>query len=594
MPEATNSAPVIPENIDAEIAKLLQYADAEDLQTLDELLSAAPKDIEGEIKKCKEDICYFVSTYLHVQDPRDQTLSRFILFPKQVECLKWMQQLYHTGKNGCIEKSRDSGATYLACAVSIHGWLFGVNSSYGFGSCKVDKIDKRGDQSCIFEKMRVMIQKLPDWMIKQCARGFDKRKHDKELLLINPSNNCTIIGEGGDNIGRGGRNTIYFVDEAAQIEHPDLVDAALSQNTNCRIDISTPFGVDNAFYKRKKLSQTFTLHWIDDPRKWHWKEISSNGTTIKTGTGRIDGVSLPTSTNPPVARKDGSTFIYPWYEIQREDESFRNNPSLLAQEVDIDYIGSGHPRFNRAFILDMKMKVHDGHKYMPGWEPDYIETPYDSAWYGTVTTFAQPEYGRKYILLADTAYGLTMSGKSDFSVAHVFDLESCEQVVHYRGQMSEYFFAEDIVNLARMYNDAILVVEIPGPGNAVISHAVNVLKYPYIYSSWDDDAFNQTPTTRYGWIRTQNSKMEADGDLASMLIEWERGFESILIRHPNTYEECAYYSKLKGNKTGAESGGHDDEVSCLTMLANVWGTYSTRGRMKTGAKRSFRPKLTNS
>ena len=60
------------------------------------------------------------------------------------------------------------------------------------------------------------------------------------MRLLNPANDATIIGEAGDNIGRGGSCSLFFVDEAAYLEHPALIEAALTATTDVRIDISTP------------------------------------------------------------------------------------------------------------------------------------------------------------------------------------------------------------------------------------------------------------------------------------------------------------------------------------------------------------------
>jgi hypothetical protein len=39
-----------------------------------------------------------------------------------------------------------------------------------------------------------------------------------------------LKGEAGDNIGRGDRTTLYFVDEAAFLQRPLLIDAALANH----------------------------------------------------------------------------------------------------------------------------------------------------------------------------------------------------------------------------------------------------------------------------------------------------------------------------------------------------------------------------
>ena len=61
----------------------------------------------------------------------------------------------------------------------------------------------------------------------------------------------SISGEAGDGIGRGDRSSLYFVDESAFLERPELVEASLSQTTNCRIDVSTPHGMANPFAEKR-------------------------------------------------------------------------------------------------------------------------------------------------------------------------------------------------------------------------------------------------------------------------------------------------------------------------------------------------------
>ena len=71
------------------------------------------------------------------------------------------------------------------------------------------------------------------------------------MRILNPENGSSIVGEAGDNIGRGARTSIYFKDESAYYEHADAIDAALSQTSNCKIDVSTPNGPGNPFYRKR-------------------------------------------------------------------------------------------------------------------------------------------------------------------------------------------------------------------------------------------------------------------------------------------------------------------------------------------------------
>ena len=52
-------------------------------------------------------------------------------------------------------------------------------------------------------------------------RGFNERSDSNYMRLLNPENGACVIGESGDNIGRGGRTSVYFDDEAAHLEHAE-------------------------------------------------------------------------------------------------------------------------------------------------------------------------------------------------------------------------------------------------------------------------------------------------------------------------------------------------------------------------------------
>lgn len=200
----------------------------------------------------------------------------FILYPKQVELMKWLDSQWRQSKPGLVEKTRDCGATWIAGAYAVAMWRYYDGFTAGFGSRKEELVDKSGDPKTIFEKIRFFIDNLPTEFRPQ---GYEYNKHSAYMRIVNPENGSTITGEAGDNIGRGGRQSIYFVDESAFIQRQDSKDAALSQNTNCQVDISTPNGNGNAFYRKRMGGKVdvFVMDWRDDPRKdqaWYDKQVS--------------------------------------------------------------------------------------------------------------------------------------------------------------------------------------------------------------------------------------------------------------------------------------------------------------------------------
>jgi len=258
---------------------------------------------------CEASIEWFADHWVNTYDPKGvEKVIPFNLFPKQREFLRWLamheRQAVETrhDQEVIVEKSREMGATWLCCLYAIHGWLFRPGYSVGFGSRILELVDTIGDPDSIFEKLRMLIRGLPLWL---WPRRFSFQKHSAEGKLINPTNDATIRGEGGDGIGRGGRTGVYFIDEAAFIPHPDLVDSSLLSNALLRVNVSTPNGLGNSF-ARKRFSfaheRIFTLKWTDDPRKdaaWYqhmrdtYDEVTVASNIDIDYTASVQGITIP-------------------------------------------------------------------------------------------------------------------------------------------------------------------------------------------------------------------------------------------------------------------------------------------------------------
>lgn len=215
-------------------------------------------------------------------DPRNAeigvpTIVPFLLFPKQREFIDFVHECWKQREDWLAEKSRDMGVSWLCVAFAVWMWLFHPGTVVGFGSRKEEYVDNLGDPKSLFWKIRSFISLLPK---EFRPVGWNEKAHAPFMRIINPENGAAIVGEAGDNIGRGNRTSIYFKDESAFYERPELIDAALSQTSNCKGDVSTPNGAGNPFYKKRKGGRikVFTFHWRDDPRKderWYAKQRDS-------------------------------------------------------------------------------------------------------------------------------------------------------------------------------------------------------------------------------------------------------------------------------------------------------------------------------
>ncbi len=265
--------------------------------------------IQAELYKCSKDPAHWFNNWVWTYDPRGMPFGMpanipFVLRPKQVELVEWLEERERTQTHGLIEKSRDEGMSYVVLGFFLHRWLFVEGFAGGVGSRKEELVDQKGDPKTLFHKVRDMFSKMPEWMK---PKGFIRKVHDNHMRIINPDNGATITGEAGDNIGRGGRTTMYFLDEWAFVERQEAVDAAISQNTNVHIKGSTPNGIGDRFHQDRFSGRyaVFTMPWRANPDK-NW--------TVKYN-GKV---------------------IYPWYEKQLATL----DDVVLAQEVDINYAAS--------------------------------------------------------------------------------------------------------------------------------------------------------------------------------------------------------------------------------------------------------------
>lgn len=215
-----------------------------------------PKMIKGAKLYYQTHPVDFILDWLDTYDPRKaMKWMPFIFFARQEDVINFFEDCNRDQESGIVEKCRDFGLTWLACAYSVWRWLFIPDDAVGWGSRKESLVDKPGDPDSIFEKMRLMVRRMPAvWL----PEDFKWGKHSTFMKLMNPNTGAIIAGESGDNIGRGGRSSMYFLDEAAHIERAEKVEAALGDNTNVRIDISSVNGVGNVFHRRREHGQLWT------------------------------------------------------------------------------------------------------------------------------------------------------------------------------------------------------------------------------------------------------------------------------------------------------------------------------------------------
>ena len=306
------------EQVRAEIARRHAQAAAIESERLAELEQKQRLDHEREKARCGADavgIVYWFNHYAWTYDPRllakkgpdGRAMSpyvRFELWPKQIDFIHWLHERVEANEEWLVEKSRDTGVSYLCCGYALNRWLFVDGFKTTLGSRKVELVDKAGQPDSLFEKIRIMADRLPAWML---PNGYNRGTHSLFMRLMNPATGAIISGEGGDDMGRGGRSSLYIVDEGAFVPNAENVEKALSGNTDCVGWVSSVNGMGNLFARKRhsilKQHQIFRLHWRDDPRKTEeWaaaKEATLSDPTAWASEYEIDysasleGVCIP-------------------------------------------------------------------------------------------------------------------------------------------------------------------------------------------------------------------------------------------------------------------------------------------------------------
>jgi phage terminase large subunit len=293
----------------------------------------------------------FINHWIDTHDPRnaglvDQFGKRLpvrlplVLFKRQEELIRFMFACMDAEADGLVEKTRDMGATWVALAGSIWMWIFLDAVTVGWGSATAVKLDRSGDSGSIFWKARTMARELPPPFK---PRGLIPKVHLLDKRLSNPENGAGIVGEVGDEVGRGSRTRVYVVDEAAHFEHPESITAALSDTTRVRIDISSVSGLGTVFHRMRQAG-----------KEWEAGQAVSRD--------RVNVFIMDWRHHPAKTKE--------WYDMRQAKFEAEGMAHIFAQEVDRDYaaslVGTIVPKKWLEACVDAHLKVGDRDDWFAG------------------------------------------------------------------------------------------------------------------------------------------------------------------------------------------------------------------------------------
>lgn len=457
---------------------------------------------------CSRDVLFYANAFAFTYDPRriGKTTIPFVTYPCQDDAIRTLQKAVWGGSDIVIEKSRDMGASWITLLVFDWFWRFVEGSSFLLGSWKEDLVDKEGDPKSLFSKLDFLNDHMPMWLKPRYKRV--------KLHYINLDIGSTIDGEATTpDFARGHRRTAICFDEFASVPNGFQMLSSTGDAADCRIFMSTPKGKGNAFYDRVILAESgeipkIRLHWTQHP--------------IKSIGLYYDADNKPRS---------------PWYD--RECKR-RGDLAEIAQEIDINYHGSGFPFFDGRTLERLLEKVAPPDQMGM---LDYTDAGRPAGWHfdfnGPMRLWftGEPLQDRRYAVGADVSTG---TGASP-STLSVVDLKTNHKVMEYASAMVDPCeFAKLAVAVARWFkgrseDGALLIWEANGAGK-IMGKEVIRLGYGNIYYSQEESKVTPRTTDIPGWHSTKNTKM-------LLLAEYRTALATGRFYNPSreALRECEYY-----------------------------------------------------
>jgi len=254
------------------------------------------------------------------------------------------------------------------------------------------------------------------------------------------------------------------------------------------------------------------------------------------------------------------------------DISFEKSNTKLYDVVEVDdgniFYVDGIVSHNCDFISSGEQVIDAG--TLQFYKETHVEEPLEKGGFdGNLWKWEYPDYTKSYMVVADVARG----DASDFSTAHVIDVETVEQVAEYRGQLDTKDFGNFLVSLATDYNNALLVIENSNIGWATIQQVIDRGYGNLFYMSKDlkyvdveNQLHNKYNREERNMVAGFSTNTKTRPLIISKLNDYFRE-RTVKIRSVRTIDELFTFI-WKSGKAQAMRGYNDDLTMALAI--SLW------------------------
>ena len=525
-----------------------------------EILLLASNDVVAQqqlLKMCAEDMLFYVNTFLWTFSPKDSAfdypITQFVTYPFQDEAMTDMLSCIRNGRDVTLPKTRDMGASYQGLGVMEWLWHFFEMQSFLLVSRKQELVDKTGDPKSLFWKIDYFHKNQPRWLLPTNRHMGLKDPNRNQMHLLNAGNGSVIDGESTtENLGVGDRRTALFIDEFGAFPVADgfAVLRGTRDVSNCRIFNSTPRG-QNAFYEviENTSALCIRMHWSRhplknvgmykaDPETGHVEFLDKfSGKVEFWEKGKRDPVSVIFPETYPFIR-DGK-LRSPWYDAECARSP---SPQDIAQELDIDFLGSDYQFFDPEIIEILKKKYcrppniigdleFDTETFIP---KRFVENPKGklSLWLD-LDGEGKVSFNRKFIVAADVSAG---TGASN-SVVSVVDKKTGEKIGLWKDANTRPNpFAGVAIAIGKFFNKAFMIWDGSGPTGEVFKKVVVESGYGSIYYRRNEKKVSRQITDQPGYFLNPTARSALLEDYRDAL-----GKHVFINRSSSGMKECLQF-----------------------------------------------------
>lgn len=496
--------------------------------------------------KCTASAEYFLTNYGWVYHPKKGHV-KFNLFAYQKESLKSFQE----NRFNIILKSRQTG--YSTLTAGYIAWMIIFHKAKEI----VVVANKQDNAQGFIRKVKTFIKKTPDWMVP----NFDS-DNKKRIELTNGSWVAAQATTG--DAGRSESLSLLVIDEAAMIDTgkvDDLWAAAFPTLSlgGSAIIISTPKGVGNFYHKQWLSAMNKDSDFV--PLVAHWTEhpLYGKGATWEcTNCGHVQNHGNVNPLKPVIVCDNcAENSLKPTSAWYKEQAKQLGDPRKVAQEMDMDFLGSGDNVIMEEYIRQAEKNCR---------VPILVTGPQNNLW-----VWEEPIVGEEYLITADVARG----DGSDYSACHVIKKRNKEQVAEYRGKIPPDMYAKFLIELGEQYNEGLIVCEANSIGYATCLKLVE-LEYPNIFYSMKgfhgrdrrklEKAFKNTDAMIPGFQTTMTTR-----PLMMAQLEQDIRTMEFIIRSTRTIAELRTLIWVNG-KPMAMSGYNDDLCTSAAIGLYIMST----------------------